>query len=482
MAKGNAIKTLDSIELRNVVVTGIEFAKLMDLKIHHEPNSHAQASLVGMMEKEKAEKFMQQVDLKTVIKIEGKGGKRNAERQTLFQGCITSVQMKASNMGLNQLLVILADVSIQLDIKRESRSFQVLTKKYEEILKVIYKTETEGKIIMNVKDKAIEKFILQLDETNWAFTKRMASHFYAPLITDLAADKPVISIGLRKENQEVKYSVPFLFMSMSEQSYQVMTKNELDKETKAIREDFTSCQLSIWNYLYLGDVVQVGKKKYYVRQVDTSVQNKHLINHYVLVPQNGFLVPRIPHYACQGRLMKGQVQKVEKDKVQVHFLDIDEKYDTASTAWFPFATVYSSSDGSGWYVMPEEKDYVRMMFPSADASEAYAASSINMVPMEKVKDKSFKAPGGREILLTEDTIEIICDHQKIFVNLSKKDGISIVSAQDINVSADGNISLDAKGKVQLLAKDEIELQSGSAHVKIKSDHVAMGGSSVLVGE
>lgn len=482
MAKGNAIKTLDSIELRNVVVTGIEFAKLMDLKIHHEPNSHAQASLVGMMEKEKAEKFMQQVDLKTVIKIEGKGGKRNAERQTLFQGCITSVQMKASNMGLNQLLVILADVSIQLDIKRESRSFQVLTKKYEEILKVIYKTETEGKIIMNVKDKAIEKFILQLDETNWAFTKRMASHFYAPLITDLAADKPVISIGLRKENQEVKYSVPFLFMSMSEQSYQVMTKNELDKETKAIREDFTSCQLSIWNYLYLGDVVQVGKKKYYVRQVDTSVQNKHLINHYVLVPQNGFLVPRIPHYACQGRLMKGQVQKVDKDKVQVHFLDIDEKYDTASTAWFPFATVYSSSDGSGWYVMPEEKDYVRMMFPSADASEAYAASSINMVPMEKVKDKSFKAPGGREILLTEDTIEIICDHQKIFVNLSKKDGISIVSAQDINVSADGNISLDAKGKVQLLAKDEIELQSGSAHVKIKSDHVAMGGSSVLVGE
>ena len=46
----------------------------------------------------------------------------------------------------------------------------------------------------------------------------------------------------------------------------------------------------------------------------------------------------------------------------------------------------------------------------------------------------------------------------------------------------GHQVIDAKGKVQLLAKDEIELQSGSAHVKIKSDHVAMGGSSVLVGE
>lgn len=481
----NVVKALPCIDIKNVTVTGIEFDRLHDLSIHHEPNQHAQAVLFCDMEKEQAQKFIQQVDLKKVIKIEAVGDDDTKDKQVLFQGCIIRVQVEYIAIKASRVHIVLADTSILLDIKRESRTFQVLTQKYEEILKTIYKTDQDGKVLINVEDKPIENFTIRLEETGWEFTKRMASRFNAPILSDLTAEKPVVSFGLRKENQEIKYTVPALLSSMSEIDFQFITNSDAvdDKiKSKFIREDASYCQLTTSEYLYLGDVVQVGSKKYYVQIVDTVVAGENLRHSYRLVTQQGFVVPRIPLISCRGRLMKGQVQKVEKDKVQVHFLELDDAYDTKSTTWFPFATVYSSSDGSGWYVMPEEKDYVRMMFPSGNEAEAYAASSINMVPTDKVKEKSLRAPGGREILLTEDTIEIICDHQKIFVNLSKKDGISIISSQDIKVSADGDISMESKGKIQLLAKEEIQLQSGSAHVKIKSNQIAMGGSSVLVGE
>ena len=47
-----------------------------------------------------------------------------------------------------------------------------------------------------------------------------------------------------------------------------------------------------------------------------------------------------------GRVFSAQVKKVDKDKIQAHLIDVDEKY-TEGTTWFPFATPYSSADGSG---------------------------------------------------------------------------------------------------------------------------------------
>lgn len=73
--------------------------------------------------------------------------------------------------------------------------------------------------------------------------------------------------------------------------------------------------------------------------------------------------------------------------------------------------------------MPEIDDYVRILFPTTDLSMAFAMSSINTAPLKEPKNKSLKAPGGREILLTDKGVEIIGEHQKTFIQLNNDKGI-----------------------------------------------------------
>ena len=108
--------------------------------------------------------------------------------------------------------------------------------------------------------------------------------------------------------------------------------------------------------------------------------------------------------------------------------------------------------------------------------------TLKTLPLKEPKNKSLKAPGGREILLTDNGVEIIAEHQKTFIQIDKSKGINIVSAKDIQIHADGNVSFEAKGKVQIVSQKEIAAQSGQSHIKLLSNQIDMGGSNIIVGE
>lgn len=474
----NAYTALDGIERRHIVITGLQLETLEDLSIHHEPNTQAVAVVSGTMKDEAAAKLLQQSEMDPV-KIEAV--KAEDKKQVLFYGNITDIFSRKAEEG-TFVSVTLMDTSVQLTLQRGSQSFQTLTKKYADVLKAVCGEQVTIQFSESVKDKPIDKLVLRLDETPWDFALRMASRFQASLFSDLTAEKPMIYFGLRKSGQNISLVGWNIEKFMADMAYQKMSKGKLAEGVKVVREDFASSSVYTGTYVYLGDEVTVNDKKYFVRSVQASFVRGILQMSYGLaVSANSFLTSIASHPNCEGQLLRAQVKKAEKDRVQVHFVDIDEKYDEGSTAWLPFATVYSSKDGSGWYAMPEVGDYVRVMFPSREESDAFAASTINMTPMAKTTDKSFRAPGGREILLTEKGIEIICDHQKIFVDLSMEKGISLVSSKDIKVSADGNISLDAKGSVQIASGKEIEMKVGSSHVKVASDQITLGSGKVVVG-
>ena len=67
--------------------------------------------------------------------------------------------------------------------------------------------------------------------------------------------------------------------------------------------------------------------------------------------------------------------RVRADVVQIS-LKADAK--GGSGKWFPFSTVYSSPDGSGWYCMPEPGDEIRLYFPTEQEKHAYVISSVHL--------------------------------------------------------------------------------------------------------
>lgn len=458
--------------LQNLKIEGVEYLQIQQVEINHNVNEYARANLRLIVDEKKGKKFLQQANADKI--------KITLNKNVLFQGYIASIDFERIH-DYQTLRITLYDAAYLLDWKFESQTFQNLKGKYEEI----FKTIKDAKIQLKVKDKNIEKMIIRLNETSWQFIKRLASHFSAMIFTDITAEKPLLTIGLPESKKTAEISSARTSIYFDDRTFQFLSKNtdKLAKGTKIVAEDFQTVRVSgNFDVLSIGDTVKFDKKEYRVKSLNFSFVDNNLYTRYSLVGKSAFVVPIEEQKNIAGRIFRAQVKKVEKDKIQAHFVDIDKSFDSKSTNLFPFATSYSSADGSGWYAMPEVDDYVRILTPSEDLSKSFAVSSINSAPLKEPKNKSLKAPGGREILLTDKGVEIIAEHQKTFILIDKDKGINVVSAKDIAISADGNINLNAKGKVQIVAQSQIAVQSGQSHMKLLANQIDMGGGNIIVGE
>lgn len=204
---------------------------------------------------------------------------------------------------------------------------------------------------------------------------------------------------------------------------------------------------------------------------------------YELMQSNGSMagiaVPKTVSKAS-GKMMKGTVKAVNMDKVQVHVTDIDKEYDGGGDWWFPFSTAYSSSDGSGWYCMPEVGDEVRVFFPSGQEGEAFAASSVFSCPPQNPHHKSWKAPGGKEILLTDEGMYIIAKSGKIYINLTDEKGVEIYSDKEISIMSDTKVSISAASEVDIVASNEIIIGTEEAYIDLNKSSAVLAASEVLI--
>jgi len=460
-----------STQHTNIEIKGIDFQKILEVEIQHEPNEHGFARVVGELPAVRAQEYIQRADTMQDIVI----GTNDKQAVTYFSGFVTSIQMQ-EQADYSRLIIEARDASYLLDIRKCSCSYQNTGKSYGDILQQAY--GDTGTLQVTGTDKAIGGLILQMDETNWEFTKRMASRFNVPVISDITAPKPQVYFGIPEARKTLELSVATIRYGRSEKNFQRVSQNYLAEGNEAMRQDFADMAVQSYDYAQIGDKVRLNGKEYRIRKVEAKLTDGLMQMTYALTGENGFVSPLQKNINCAGRVLKAQVKAVKRDQIQAHLFEIDPEYDSSGDWWFPYSTAYSSSDGSGWYVMPEKDDYVRIMFPSKNETDGFAASSINSSPPESTRNKSFKAPGGKEILLTDDGIYIMCQHQSIFIDLTQGDGIKIVSSKDIHVSSDANVTLSAEKKLTMLAKENLTLQVGDSKINIGKEQIVLGAKNV----
>ena len=200
---------------------------------------------------------------------------------------------------------------------------------------------------------------------------------------------------------------------------------------------------------------------------------------YRLAREKSLLAARQKNPTCAGMVLTGQVKEVRQDKVKVHFLEVDAAYEEAANKWFPYATTYSSSDGSGWYVMPSEGDYVRVFFPTQEEKDAFCISTINAAPPANTRNKTLRAPGGKELLLTDNSVHLITKHQDTFIDMSGS-GVNIVTSNPVKVTAEKKVIMQAK-TLEILAKDEINLGAGNTSMSMNKEKIGLQAKDILVG-
>lgn len=473
-----------SITHDTLTVEGVPFTRILDLQILHRPNTHGRITIIGEMSPEDAADYVQRADETSRIVVKSKAEEQ--EEQILFSGALLAPSI--SNEAEYTILRIEGiTTSYYQDIKKFCRSFQNSGKSYEEILNQAFlcadksntSSENAGQVDVTATDRAIGPLIVQMDETNWEFARRMASRLNIPIFASIKTPQPLVFVGLPPTENEKTLKTTAFYHAKQDDDYNDVTQNYMEDDSAVLRQDFSSIYAESYEYVYLGDTITLNDTTYYVKGVEASLADGLLRMRYELAGKSGFVAPMVKNTACSGRILIGRVQAVQQDMVQVHLVEIDEAYDGGDW-WFPYSTAYSSSDGSGWYVMPEIGDYVRIMFPSKDEAGAFAASSINKSPLANPRHKSFKAPSGKELLMTDEGLYVICNHQKIFIDLMQDDGIRIVANKDIHVVSSANITVQAGKEVQILAKEQILLGTPKSFLILTPDKITLAAKEVVI--
>lgn len=449
---------METITYLNLKVEGTPINKVTALEIDHGMNGYGKATVTGEVSIAEGEAFSGRSngDTKIQITTTAKG-----QPPVLFVGLVNKSSIaKMAEYAL--LTVELKRTASKLDVQKKNKSYQNLGSTYEEILN----QSMDGKAIveMQVSDKAIDQLIMQYQETAWEFASRMASQFQTSICANITSEKPVITIGVPKGKKSY---------SLSDVEYVSAAEGE-----KADSPSGTG--ISTMQYMELGDNVTNGGNSGQVGHLHASMKDGILRTEVYTSKKEQFTQKPQYNQAASGRMLKGKVQAVKKDKVQVHLVDIDKSYDSGGNLWLPYSTAYSSSDGSGFYCMPQEGDEVRVFFPSDNEKDAFVASSANVSPLDDPKHKKWRSPAGKEILMTEEGIFITCKGEKIFINLENEKGITISSEKDINVVTENNMLLYAKKELTVQAENKILLSTGTAYIDMTPEEIQMGAENILI--
>ena len=506
-----------AISWHSVHFSPYEFKDILTLKITQEINEHAKLYISGTLPDivtEQKQDYVQTTTENTSVTLQYIDGK--GTEKILFKGFVTNISQRTV-AGLRHLDIEASSFSYQLDVIKHNRSFQREGEPYSYIFERVNSLARE--YVPNLKDDVVtaednldeastECLVIQYQESDWEFLKRLASHFNLGLTPDITFDSPKVYFGLppqpRQEddqdqsdntgekngNQKQESTGPELNVSdykihRNTKAYAVASKNNRKNSGVAFSEnDFTYCEAKSLDLLQLGQMVTFLGLTWYIRSIQTIMEKGAVTNTYILATKQGLMQDDLYNTKLAGISLHGVVKEVSKDQVKVHITEIDEEWDDGGTWFFPYTTVYSSPDGSGWYCMPEIGDNVRVYFPGNKEEQAVAASSVNLTLSKRGKrddpdTKILSTVYGKQVILNPGGIEIIAN-DNLLMTLTDDGGVTIKSDKKITLEAEEDIEITSKtSKITISGMEEISIQQGAGEINLKGD-INLRGAKVNV--
>ncbi|MGW8440288.1 polymorphic toxin type 15 domain-containing protein [Paenibacillus sp. S33] len=429
------------------------------LQITRTINDHAFLHISGMLSEEQGAVCIGQDMEQEPIVIRQLNDQGQSLRR-LFHGIVTRMSVHCVR-GVYTFELEAASHSHQMDIKRKRRSYQDIHRTYDDLVTAMVRKYQYGDAIDTVSHYAkLETFVLQYEETDWAFLKRLASRFGSVLVPEVTAASPKVFFGMpegkqHKVERDVFYRVRKTF-------------HELDAEKPGERAgSYVTYMIESLQYYALGDLITLpigqAKELVVVRAV-TTLTDGLLRTRYDLQAEQDIRYARYENDQATGISLTGTVLKVQQDFVQLQ-LEIDPKQDPAKACWFPIATRYVAEEHSGWYDMPEIGEQVELYLPTHCEQDAYVTDSLrqqrhtNGQPNVKV----WQHVQGSGVEMSE---------HELTLSTSGEFSITLHESNGITIDSPGNVQIQG-GHVKLNAGEELSLEAGTA-LYLK------GGSSSMV--
>jgi hypothetical protein len=458
-----------------VVVEPFEILNLLTLNGVQEVNEHGTVTFSGIIEPELEEEYIKMSLSSTwakVLEVDAQG-----DEKLYFHGVVTSIDI-SSEGNLKTIFVTLKTGTYLMDTAIHTRSYQTPSMTYDEVLSSYTKDYHKSDFLMKKgKGESINHLIMQYRETDWSFTKRVSSHLNTVIIPECSLEGVKYFFGIKESGAVDTIKTSTYKMQKDATEYHVKMQKGLSLfEADAIY--YLYCTREIYR---LGEQINFNDKPMYIYKIETKHNKGELLHTYYLKSLNGFLVAKTFNANAIGVSFYSVITSVEKDIVQISINDDENKVGCGSR-WFPYSTVYSTSDGTGWYCMPEVGDAVRMYIPTEDEAKSYIISSTHLSSSssdERVNPdfKSIMNKQKKEVLFKPDSL-IFTNNNGMSIEILDNEGIKIISDKAIIFESDEAIEMTStQSTVTVSSPQSITFNQGDTTTQLKKN-IAFNGAQI----
>ena len=431
-------------------ISSFAMEKILDFQTWEEPGEHARGNFRLLL----SENETGINGLNAPIQLCGHGNTAGA----LFCGYQEKVEIKEE--GRYRIADVQAvSGTILLDQKKCNRVFQKKAQTYMGIANTVTADTEHSACILPGSDMQTGGTLIQYQETDWNFLKRMASQLGLPLVPDISYYYPRFCLGLPEGEKRELGEILSCDMCFDGRYYAVSGKCLVD------REDFICYDVVTRTSLSLGDKVTYEGRELLVSRKKTKLVRGEVIFTYRLAGSSYTWIPWEDNPDYTGMSFVGSIVGTQGEQVEVAF-DIDKT--AAGGKRYGFATV----TGNLMYCMPQKGTKTSLYIGNGDEAQGIATGCIrtNGSTCEGTgspEKKSFRSEHGKGMDLYP---------QRMGLDGGETGKITFEDETGTTIESNGGLVLMAKEGIRLESMTGIAMQGMSDIMALYSE----GASSLCV--
>ena len=392
--------------------------KILDFQTREIPGEHARGNFRLLL----SENETGINGLNAPIQLCGHGNTAGA----LFCGYQEKVEIKEE--GRYRIADVQAvSGTILLDQKKCNRVFQKKAQTYMGIANTVTADTEHSACILPGSDMQTGGTLIQYQETDWNFLKRMASQLGLPLVPDISYYYPRFYLGLPEGEKKELGEILSCDMCFDGRYYAVSGRCTVD------RKDFICYDVVTGTRLSLGDRVTYEGRELTVSRKKTELVRGEVIFTYRLAGSSYTWVPWEDNLDYTGMSFVGAIVGTQGEQVEVAF-DIDKSAAGGNSYGFAPAT------GNLMYCMPQKGTKTSLYIGNGNEAQGIATGCIR-TNGSTCEGTTIESNGGLVLMAKEG------------IRLESMTGIAMQGMSDIMaLYAEGASSLCVNGSVDMLGR------------------------------
>lgn len=471
----------DFIAYDNLRISTYEVKYIKDMYIKNDLNNHTILNLTCILDDEMKDSYVQFTDEETPVEVFYEKGESHF---SLFNGLVTKIRVNVINY-VYILSIEAKSFDYKMDIEKKKRDFQNINMTTHNLIDEVMKAYPNANYDINIPSEPIGEFILQYNETDYEFLRRIVSRYNQSLISEMELKDIHIYFGTPEIHVESKTKILNYTISKAVDEYNDVKINDV---SDVLETDFITYKIRTQEILNLGENFDFIGRQFYISKALYTMEESNLENIYELRPKSGLRSKHLYNMNVIGISINGSILEVTRDRVKVN-LEISNNLNKAEAYWFPYATVAASPDGGGWYCMPEIGEKIRLYCPTKDESKSFVINAIDTHEaktgaeakedrMSNPDNKSLKTDANKEVKFTPDGILIECDGGQANMKLNRDGTVEVTGQKNINIACVQNLLLRAENEITITAGKSVDIlcESGSSLIMSEGDEILVTGT------